>query len=143
MRHETLHARLTPNAPNAPKWFHEGVAQSFAQEANEVRGQWALMVRTHVWIPFESLDGTFGVLSANDAHLAYAQSLALVDFMRDTCGSSALSEAIKAFNAGASTSAALAKACGRDEATGAQLLEYLQRRLSSPEPADPAPRTAP
>ncbi len=138
VRHETLHARLTPYAPNAPKWFHEGVAQSFAHEANEVRGQWALMVRTHVWVPFESLDGTFGVLSAADAHLAYAQSLALVDFITDTCGGSALSEAINAFNAGATTSAALAKACHRDEVTGPQLLEYLERRLSSPEPTSPA-----
>jgi len=130
MLHETLHAQLTPFASMAPKWFHEGTAQSFAEQADEVSHQWALMVRNKVWIPFDSLDGSFSVFSATDAQLAYAQSLAMVDSLRDECGAHALADAAAAFQTGASTPLALAKACGRAEVTGGQLLSYLERRLN-------------
>ena len=131
LRHETLHAQLTPAVPNAPRWFHEGTAQSFAEEDFEARSQWRLMVRNHVWIPFESLDGSFGVLSGNDAALAYAQSLALVEYLRRRCGSRALGQAIEAFQAGASTNEALAAACHRSEVTGAELINHLAERLDA------------
>ncbi len=127
--HETLHAQLTPFAPNAPKWFHEGVAQSFAKESNEVTAQWSLMVRNRVWVPFDSLDGTFGIFAAADAHLAYAQSLAMVEYLRDVCGSHALADAAAALQAGANTQSAMAKACNRAEVPGGELLDYLERRL--------------
>ena len=130
MLHETLHAQLTPFVSTAPKWFHEGVAQSFAQQAQEVSHQWAVMVQNKVWIPFDSLDGSFSIFSASDAQLAYAQSLAMVEYLRDECGSHALADAAAAFQTGASTQAALAKACGRGEVTGAQLISYLERRIS-------------
>lgn len=125
--HETLHAQLTPFAPQAPKWFHEGVAEAFADERDDARGPWALMVKNKVWVPFESLDGSFTVLNGPDAQLAYAQSLGMVDFLEATCGPSALAEAIAAFQTGASTAKALARACHRDEVTGAELLDYLAR----------------
>lgn len=136
LRHETLHAQLTPIAPSAPLWFHEGLAQSFAQQ--EPVSQWALMVRNHAWIPFESLDGTFAIFSASDASLAYAQSLAMIDCLTETCGSNALKSALAAFQNGANTAQALATACGRTEVTGARLLAYLAGRLErEPDGATP------
>lgn len=126
--HETLHAQLTPFAPQAPKWFHEGVAEAFADERDDARAPWALMVKNKVWVPFESLDGSFTVLNGPDAQLAYAQSLGMVDFLEATCGPTALAEAIAAFQTGAGTAKALARACHRDEVTGAELLDYLARR---------------
>jgi hypothetical protein len=128
--HETLHAQLSPLASSAPKWFQEGVAQAFAKEGEQAWSQWALMVRTHVWVPFDSLDGSFTVLSSGDAQLAYAQSLGMVDFLQERCGPGALAEAIVAFQGGATTPAALARACHR-EIAGAELLEFLAARLSA------------
>ena len=49
VRHETLHAQLTPHAPNAPRWFHEGVAQSFRNRS--IPDAWQLMVRNKTWVP--------------------------------------------------------------------------------------------
>lgn len=130
LRHETLHAQLSPFAPHAPRWFHEGVAQSFAQEPAP-RGRWSLMVKNRVWVPFSSLDGTFQVFGADsDAALAYAQSLAMVELMRELGGSHAVATALDAFQSGADTPTALARACGRPEVTGADLLAFLERRLA-------------
>ncbi len=129
VRHETLHAQLSPLAPQAPRWFHEGLAQSFAQE-KEPRAAWAAMVRNRTWVPFRSLDASFQEFSSNDdAGLAYAQSYAMVELMRELGTDGAVSTALAAFRSGADTPAALARACGRSEVTGGDLLEFLRRRL--------------
>jgi hypothetical protein len=130
VRHETLHAQLSPQAPTAPKWFHEGLAQSFAQQAAPT-ARWQLMVRTRVWVPFTSLDGSFQVFdAASDADLAYAQSYAMVELMRAMGGDGSIAVALAAFQSGADTPTALARACRRTEVTGEDLLAYLGRRLA-------------
>ncbi len=130
--HETLHAQLSPLAPLAPKWFHEGVAQSFAQQ-QAPRGTWRLMVRNHSWIPFTSLDGSFQAFASPfDAELAYSQSYAMVELMRELGGDRSVAIAVTALQAGADTRAALAQACGRPEVTGADLLQFLDKRLEKP-----------
>jgi hypothetical protein len=127
--HETLHAQLSPVAPNAPKWFHEGVAQSFAQQ-RAPKQKWGLMVRTRTWVPFSSLDGTFQAFEADgDADLAYAQAYAMVELMRSLGGDASVGTALQAFLGGADTPAALARACRRNEVTGSDLLDYLAKRL--------------
>jgi hypothetical protein len=130
LRHETLHAQLSPMAPRAPKWFHEGVAQSFAQESGRER-KWRLMVRNHVWVPFASLDSSFQAFdSDSDADLVYAQSYAMVELMRECGGDGALDTALAAFASGADTPTALARACHGEEVTGKDLLDFLERRLA-------------
>ena len=132
LRHETLHAQLTPLAPGAPNWFDEGVAQSFAQEPPPTK-VWALMVKNHTWVPFTSLDGSFRVFEGDgDAALAYAQSYGLVELMRELGGDASIVTARAAFQSGADTSTALARACRRSEVTGEDLLTFLSRRLSPP-----------
>jgi hypothetical protein len=132
LRHESMHAQLTPVAPSAPKWFHEGVAQSFAPEAGSRRA-WRLMLRNHTWVPFTSLDGSFQVFEAdNDAELAYGQAFAMVELMRELGGDASISVAMAAFQSGADTPTALARACGRSTVTGEDLLAFLARRLPEP-----------
>jgi hypothetical protein len=88
------------------------------------------MVKNRSWVPFTSLDGTFQDFAANaDADLAYAQSYAMVELMRSMGGDASIPIAIAAFQAGAATPAALSKACGRAEVTGADLLDYIAGRL--------------
>ncbi len=130
VQHESMHAQLSPAVPTAPKWFHEGVAQSFANESAQSRAAWAAMVRNRVWVPFESLDGSFAIFGTSDAHLAYAQSLAMVEFMRDRCGAAALPAALDAFQHAATTPQALRTAC-RTGVTGAELIGYLKQRLAN------------
>jgi hypothetical protein len=129
LRHETLHAQLSPLAPLAPKWFHEGVAQAFAQERLPRRA-WKQMVSNHVWIPFSSLDGSFQVFANGaDADLAYAQSYAMAELMREKNGDRAINTALMAFRSGADTPLAFARACGQSEVTGDELLRSIAARL--------------
>ncbi len=73
------------------------------------------------------------VFEANsDAGLAYAQSLALVELIRELGGAFAVPEAIRAFREGATTPTVLARASQRPEVTGADLVEFLKRRLADP-----------
>lgn len=127
VRHETLHAQLTPAAPNSPLWFDEGVAQSF--DRREEPSAWRLMVRNKTWIPFSSLNDSFYVFEGSDVSLAYAQSYAMVEMMRELGGDEAISVAREALASGADTEAVLARACRRSEVTGADLLSFLARRL--------------
>jgi hypothetical protein len=130
LRHETLHAQVSPTATKAPKWFHEGLAQSFAQERRPKR-TWRLMVKNRSWVPFTSLDGSFQEFAASaDADLAYSQSYAMVEMMRELGTDAAIRTAITSFQAGVSTPDTIAKACGKPEVTGADLLSFIERRLA-------------
>jgi hypothetical protein len=128
VRHETLHAQLSMQP--APKWFHEGVAMAFAQQTFP-RATWYLMVNNNSWIPFRSLEESFQVFSASaDAELAYAQSYAMVEVMRELGGDRSIPVALQALQSGADTPTAIARACGRPEFTGADLIQFLDRRLA-------------
>lgn len=131
LRHETLHAQVSRYATSAPRWFHEGLAQSFAEQV-ERRGRWALMLKNRTYVPFSSLDGSFQAFEASDdAALAYTQSYAMVELMR-SCGSdAAVARAIEAFEQGANTEAVLAQACGRP-VSGNDLLDFMAKRLATP-----------
>ena len=132
LRHETLHAQLSPLAPSAPKWFHEGVAQSFAREPPPTK-VWGLMVKNRTWVPFTSLDGSFQAFEgASDAELAYAQAYGLVELMRELGGDASIATARAAFQTGADTPTTLARACRRSEVTGEALITFLSARLTRP-----------
>jgi len=128
VRHETLHAQVSRFASKAPRWFHEGLAQSFADQTDRRRG-WPLMVKNRVWVPFSSLDGSFQAFEQNeDASLAYVQSYAMVELMRECGTDAAVARAIEDFQQGLTTDAVLQRACGRP-VTGEQLLDFMARKL--------------
>lgn len=130
LRHETLHAQLSSLGVRTPRWFDEGVAQAFAGEP-EPRPRWELMLRNRTSVPFSSLDGSFSsIRAAGDAGLAYAQSYAMVELMRERGGDGAIATALEAFRAGADGPTALARACRQREVTHADLLAFLDARLA-------------
>ena len=89
------------------------------------------MVKNRTWVPFTSLDGTFRVFEgAGDAELAYAQSHAMVELMRELGGDQSIATARAAFQSGADPPTALARACRRSEVTGEDLLTFLSSRLA-------------
>ncbi len=128
LQHETLHAQVSKHASSAPRWFHEGLAQSFANQIDR-RSRWGMMVKNRTYVPFSSLDGTFQAFEATeDAALAYTQSYAMVELMRDCGGDAAVSRAIDAFQRGDKTTDVLMQACGRP-VTGNDLLDFMAKRL--------------
>ena len=136
VRHETLHAQVSPWLPRAPAWFHEGLAQSFARQ-EPPRRLWREMVRSHAWAPFASLDGNFHDFeTARDASLVYAQSYAMVDYLRDLRGDQAIRDAVRGFQGPTpgDTASVMAEASRRDAVSGADVLAYLERRLATGAP---------
>jgi hypothetical protein len=131
LRHETTHATLSPAAPRAPLWFDEGVAQVYARQRDRLP-LWRMMLRNRTWIPFGSLDGSFHIFDRpQDADLAYAESQALVELMRDRGGERAIPGAVRDFKEGLPTATVLAHATGQTEVTGEDLLTFLGQRLSA------------
>lgn len=97
LRHEVLHAQLRSVPIHAPHWFHEGVAQYFAEEEGPSHlASYRLMVEHDTYVPFASLEGSFLVISADqDVNLAYHQSLAMVQMLVKQRGPSALADAVR------------------------------------------------
>ncbi|MBK7863513.1 MAG: hypothetical protein IPJ65_33905 [Archangiaceae bacterium] len=73
------------------------------------------------------------MFDGNDAELAYAQSYAMVELMRELGGDDAIATALGAFAQGADTATALTRACRR-EVTGQELLQFLERRIAGRSP---------
>lgn len=129
MRHESVHAQLRELTSTGPLWFHEGVARAF-EHSPPPKKAWTLMVKNRSWIPFSSLDGSLEAFADDDASLAYAQSLAMVEFLRECGGTTAISRAIASFKSGAKTPEVLAQVCQRGEVSGSDLLQFIEGRLS-------------
>ncbi len=132
--HETLHGQLAAVAPGAPVWLHEGLAQRFAeQRSRQCLQSWEFMVRNETWIPFASLEGTFQVISdADDAGMAYHQSLGMVEMLLARGGSPMIREAVDYFRRGGlsvHSDDLLDHLGGRRPFTGRELLEVLETRL--------------
>jgi len=126
VRHEALHAQAIPFAPAAPRWFHEGLAQLFADDVAPARPHWKRLADAGTWIPAASLEGSLGAIESGDsAELAYAQSLAMVMKLRDDRGEDALRQALQAFHDKRKTPEVL-RALGV-EVDGPALLEWLRR----------------
>ena len=75
--HELAHAMIATLAPRGiPSWLHEGLAQHFeGDDAAAARRR----VRTIGVIPLQYLEGSFSRLTAEQATLAYDESLVVVD----------------------------------------------------------------
>jgi hypothetical protein len=77
--HELTHAMIATIAPRGvPAWLHEGLAQHF--EGDEVAVARKTVARFGV-IPLRYLEGSFSRLSAEQATLAYNESLVVVDML--------------------------------------------------------------
>lgn len=130
LRHEALHAQAIPFAPDAPRWFHEGLADLFAGDGVHARPLWARLVANRTWIPMASLEGSLGAIEASDeAQLAYAQSLAMVSKLRDDAGDAGIRAALTAFKSGKKTAEVLREL--RLELDGEPLLAWMSRQTTA------------
>lgn len=128
VRHEALHAQLDTVVAETPRWFEEGLAQYFAGERGPgVQRQWTLMRRNRTYIPFASLTDSFQAFdTGSDAGLAYAQSLAMIEWLVDRAGTAGVARAVAALKADPGADV-LSLALGRP-AGGEEFLEWLLAR---------------
>jgi hypothetical protein len=91
-----------------PTWLHEGIAQIEEGKSSATWGrQLAQLFAAQGEIPYNVLEGSFMRFSTPEATVAYAESLAAVEYIRDTYGMSDLPRILERLAQGSSTEAAL------------------------------------
>lgn len=102
LRHELVHVALGQLGRAWPRWFQEGLAQELTGERKFRVNQFAVLSRAVVQdriFRFDDLTTRFPSY-ADDVEIAYAQSVAFVEFLRDRHGPAAFGALIDRVRAG-------------------------------------------
>ena len=112
MVHYDLYRVLGVNYENLPAWFNEGLASLIESNPNP---NYELVLKTAVanqsTIPFAQLCERFP-LAEDQAILAYAQSLSLLEYIQDRYGNSGIQQLIAAYADGGDCDSGLMQAVG-------------------------------
>jgi tetratricopeptide (TPR) repeat protein len=109
LKHELTHSFISQMSGNrCPTWLNEGLAQLEEGKSSASNGhQLAQLFAAGNEIPFNMLEGSFMNFSAVEANVAYAESLAAVEHIRDCYGMGEITRVLELLSQGSSTEAAL------------------------------------
>jgi tetratricopeptide (TPR) repeat protein len=109
LKHELTHTFVAQmSSGRCPTWLQEGIAQVEEGKSSAPYGhQLAQLFSANSEIPLNGLEGGFMAFSSVEATLAYAESLATVEYIRDTYGMGDLARVLELIGQGSSTEAAL------------------------------------
>ncbi|MGE5736568.1 MAG: peptidase MA family metallohydrolase, partial [Acidobacteriota bacterium] len=109
LKHELAHSFINQlSHGRCPQWLHEGIAQAVEPRSLSGVGQrLAQLFQDGHEIPFYALEGSFARFSSGEAALAYAESLAAVQYIQDTYGLSGVRQIVERIGEGSSTEQAL------------------------------------
>jgi len=109
LKHELAHSFINQmSGGRCPTWLHEGIAQAEEGKSSANYGRpLSQLFKDGNEIPFNVLEGSFMQFSNAQATLAYAESLAAVEYIRDTYGMSDVPRILERLAQGGSTEAAL------------------------------------
>ena len=128
LKHELTHSFVSQMSGNrCPTWLNEGIAQiEEGKSANAYGRQLAQMFAAGDEIPLNVLEGSFMSFSAPQAIAAYAESLAITEYIRDAYGMNEIAAILERLSQGQSTEAALRAAIHGDYR---QLRDEVARQL--------------
>jgi tetratricopeptide (TPR) repeat protein len=109
LKHELTHSFVAQMSGNrCPTWLNEGIAQLEEGKSSASNGrQLAQLFAAGNEIPFNMLEASFMSFSAPEANVAYAESLAATEYMRDSYGMTEIAHILERLSQGSSTEAAL------------------------------------
>ncbi len=109
LKHELTHSFVSQMSGNrCPTWLNEGIAQIEEGKSSASNGrQLAQLFASGREIPINVLEGSFLSFSAPEATVAYAESLAATEYIRDAYGMSEVVGILERLSQGSSTEAAL------------------------------------
>jgi tetratricopeptide (TPR) repeat protein len=109
LKHELTHSFVSQMSSNrCPTWLNEGIAQIEEGKSSASAGrQLSQLFAAGNEIPFNMLEGSFISFSAPEANVAYAESLAGAEYIRDTYGMIEIVRILERLSQGSSTEAAL------------------------------------
>ena len=109
LKHELAHSFINQlSHGRCPQWLHEGIAQALEPRSLNSNGhRLAQLFQAQQEIPFNTLEGSFIQFSSREAVLAYDESLAAVEYINETHGTSELRRILERIGEGTSTEVAL------------------------------------
>ena len=109
LKHELTHSFVSQITSNrCPTWLNEGIAQMEEGKSAASNGRpLAQLFAAGAEIPYNALEGSFMSYSGQEAAAAYAESLAAVEYIRDTYGIGEVQHILERLGQGSSTEAAL------------------------------------
>jgi hypothetical protein len=109
LKHELTHSFVAQmSAGRCSTWMQEGIAQMEEGKSNAPVGhQLAQLFAGDHEIPLNMLEGSFMSFSSGEAVLAYTESLAAAEYIRETYGMSEISRILAQLQQGSSTEAAM------------------------------------
>lgn len=128
LKHELTHSFVSQMSGNrCPTWLNEGIAQiEEGKSAASYGHELAQMYASGNEIPLNVLEGSFMNFSAPGATAAYAESLAVTEYIRDAYGMSEVARVLERLSQGSSTESALRAAVRCDYR---QLRDEVARQL--------------
>jgi Flp pilus assembly protein TadD len=109
LKHELTHSFVNQlTGGRCPTWLNEGVAQALEPRSVGSNGRrLAQIFREQHEIPYNVLEGSFMRFSNVEASVAYAESLAAVEYISDTYGMGDVQRILQRIGEGSSAEAAL------------------------------------
>jgi tetratricopeptide (TPR) repeat protein len=108
LKHELTHSFVNQlSMGRCPHWLNEGIAQMMEPRSLARAARLAELFRLEQEVPLNSLEGGFTSLSGIEAALAYDESLAAVQYIKERYGMSDLLRILERLGHGESTEAAL------------------------------------
>ncbi len=109
LRHELTHSFVNQATQGrCPQWLNEGIAQMLEPKSLGSSGRvLAELYKMNRSVPLNALESGFSYLSTAQAELAYAESLATVEYIRDRYGMSDVTRILQRLGEGQSTESAL------------------------------------
>jgi tetratricopeptide (TPR) repeat protein len=109
LKHELAHSFINQvSHRRAPQWLHEGVAQMIEPRDSAPFGRrLGQLMSAQQALPFNMLEGSFMNFNSQEARLAYDESLAAAEYIRDTYGMSDVRRILERIGSGSSAEAAL------------------------------------
>ena len=109
LKHELAHSFINQlSAGRCPPWLHEGIAQLLEPKTLAANGrQLAQLFQSQHNLPLNVLEGSFMRFSGVQAYTAYAESLAVVSYIKDSYGMGDIQRLLQLISQGSSTEAAL------------------------------------
>ena len=109
LKHELAHSFINQlSAGRCPQWLHEGIAQLLEpRTAAPFGARLGQLMSGHQALPFNMLEGSFVRFTTPEARLAYDESLAAAEYIRDTYGMDDLVRILRRIAEGSSTESAL------------------------------------
>ena len=134
LRHELTHSFIAQIAHGrAPQWLNEGIAELEQGASTSSFGQRLSSVYSSGHqVPLNMLEGNFDTLDRSEALVAYAESLATVEYIRATYGMADLARILQRIGEGQPIEAALRSTVhgGYKELDG-EITEYLKKNYGN------------